>query len=505
MPRWWFTNRNLQSTITGSSTALATSDAGPITYDGPQAGPSPQDPQSIDAGFYEVVMQGANPYTLTNGMVLSGTVTVPVELGEIYGAPVSVSLQDYGEPIPSTAHEAPFARPVPALLLDTTRLTNGVHNISTYALFTDETYGYPIDAEETSPEVSIIVSNVVSYPYWAPYFGDTADQLLFTAQVACSNITWRLDIYDSQTNYVGTLTNSSPDGSIYVVWDLRDPNGILHTDSTFNFNLTAYSGGVPFSVSKPPPLYKLVDPWPGGFGGWVVVNQLAFPTLVGNEAYQTMADGVAEIPIGLGLANRPGGAGGSFPLRFAEGGANTYSEETNDWGNFRLALYHPGSRNLYYFGHGGPNGLGYNQADPAISISHADIATNVAPYAAYGTTNYHHYRFVFLDGCQTGSGPLSKAFGIPNEQHVANWWLDAGLRPNFFAGWKQEKFIGTWGGTVFYDHIHFVQHWVAEWGGGIGVAQAFNNASGYPDDQYVNYGNMKKNGYWDLAINGYNQ
>jgi hypothetical protein len=171
-----------------------------------------------NSGLYEVVMMGPNPCNLTNGQTLSGIIVVPVEAYEPAGSLDAMTLYCDETPVPSTAHVAPFEKPVPLLVLDTTQLANGPHNFSVLCEYRD--YGTLAVYEDTStPEISVVVSNAISFPNWLPFFGETGNAALIAAQCP-SNSDWYIDVYGDTNRYIGTMSGHTTDGSIYIPWDL---------------------------------------------------------------------------------------------------------------------------------------------------------------------------------------------------------------------------------------------------------------------------------------------
>jgi hypothetical protein len=147
-----------------------------------------------------------------------------------------------------------------------------------------------------------------------------------------------------------------------------------------------------------------------------------------------------------------------------------------DWQDFRNALYDPSSRNLVYFGHGGPNALGYNPANTNRFITAAEIASHLHTIPA-GQTNRHAFRFVLLDGCATATGNLPEAFGIIHKENVLGIdYYNASLRPFAFVGWTASKWIGVLQSSINYGHIYFIQnieYWLAT---GYGIKDAVDMA-----------------------------
>lgn len=204
-----------------------------------------------DPGFYEVVRDGVTLYGLTNGETVSGVWEFPVELATQDGQLQSVNFV-LDDAAPLTPHQPPFEVPVPYVLLDTTQITNGIHSLTVHAewLGSDGWTTYEAD----SIPVTVNVQNTISFPNWVGMFGDVGNTLEVYAQSSVFPATWYLDIYDSNTNYIGTMSgNLTTNGDIDVVWDGTGPDGSVHADNTFPMLLTVVAPNGAQSAAAVPP------------------------------------------------------------------------------------------------------------------------------------------------------------------------------------------------------------------------------------------------------------
>jgi hypothetical protein len=180
--------------------------------------------------------------------------------------------------------------------------------------------------------------------------------------------------------------------------------------------------------------------------------------------------------------------------------------ETSEWQTFNATIFLPAARNLVYFGHGGPNGLGYNQHNTNVSITVNQIA-NVLHTIPAGQTNAHKFRFVFLDGCSTGKGTLPEAFGILHKENVplADYG-NASVRPSCFCGWTSAKAVGfMMSGGINYDHVNFISHIQEDmllYGGTIG--QGYDYACSQPDVVSILTSQFKIFGCRDITFGAFN-
>ena len=170
--------------------------------------------------------------------------------------------------------------------------------------------------------------------------------------------------------------------------------------------------------------------------------------------------------------------------------------ETNEWYALNWTIFYPSVRNLVYFGHGSPSGIGYNQSNTNVSLTVTQI-TNILHTLPVGQTNKHSFRFVFLDGCSTAKGTLPEAFGILHKQSVPLWeYTAASMRPSVFCGWSSDKAAGfVISGAVNYDHINFITAIQTDMLlNGATIGDAYNYACSQPDvvtiltSQFMIYG-----------------
>jgi hypothetical protein len=385
------------------------------------------------------------------------------------------------------------------MTLNTTLMSNGVHQISASARW-DDTNGGLWEAD--SPPVSVTVSNEISFPNWMPNYGELGNTLLIRATSAHTNTDWTVYVYDSTGTYIGYFNGHTDDGDISIYWDF---DGTPYTNSpSFSFEIaTEY-------VDPPtPPLFKVTDPWSGP-GAWVAVEQHAWDGAIDHNKLYVELSGFIGAALGVNWPVLPSPQGqDEFGNWFAYGltfGAENPQGDT-DWQNFRNALYDPSSRNLVYFGHGGPNALGYNPANTNRFITAAEIASHLHTIPA-GQTNRHAFRFVFLDGCQTAKGNLPEAFGIIHRENVdLDDYTAASMRPSAFAGWNAEKWITFLDGSyINYDHVTFISAVQTQMLLGDGIHDAIQNAAHnwnvFFSFNWVNQ--MAVYGFWDLHFGQYN-
>jgi hypothetical protein len=117
-------------------------------------------------------------------------------------------------------------------------------------------------------------------------------------------------------------------------------------------------------------------------------------------------------------------------------------------------------RNFFYFGHGGPEHIGYTNLNLQISTPQLARMLNNNPFSK---TNAQPFRFVFLDGCQTSKGEFPQLFGIPKGTYTSAQFTAArGLRPRAFVGWPDLKVIGI-AGSLNQTHKNFIENFYTQW------------------------------------------
>jgi hypothetical protein len=406
---------------------------------------------------------------------------------------------------------APFNLPL-ALTVDTTQMSNGVHQISAsarwdvYSATNDEDDGGLAEAD--SPPVTVNVYNEISFPNWVPEFGELGNSLLIWANSAHTDADWYIDIYDSHYSYIGTFGGHTDDGNISGIWNLIGPYGEPHTnDNFFVFVVTTVFDDPESAYAVSPPIYKKLEQWSGA-GAWVAVEQHAWDGSIDRELLYEELAGFVGAAQNVGWQVSPPPYQGDYniaPHALNFGADNPQGDA--DWQAFRNALYDPHSRNLVYFGHGGPDGLGYNPANANRYITAAEIG-NVLHTIPAGQTNSHSFRFVFLDGCSTAKGTLPEAFGIFHKENVPGWeYADASLRYSAFVGWPKDKWIGILNGAyINYDHVNFITYIQGEMlgtgysGSPQAIKQAIINASNYPNLFGFSSSSLKVFGFWGLTF-----
>jgi hypothetical protein len=468
-----------------------------------------------DVGFYRVVRNGAHMFGVTNGAVWSGKVSVPLEVANPDGNVISIAIEAVdpntgnAAPIGNSQQIGPFNAPLSATV-DTTVMSNGVYNLQAYAHWEDGSGSG--EWEAISPPVSVTTSNEITFENFMPQFGDPNDvadfgatnySLVFNATSAHTNVNWTVDFYDSSSNYVGSVSGNSPDGNISFTWDLTDALGVAHTNDAF------FSSYISTDYIDPPAptFWKNSDPWTGP-GQWAIACQHVFETPYYNilptesdEIYNEMDEFVSR-------AGGNGGLSSSTPANQSDGSAYAINGGSVggavNWTAFRAAIYAPRTRNLVYFGHGGPTGLGWTSNNTSVFIPVTEIASRLGNMNG---TNGHAFRFAFIDACDTANGNLCSALGIMQKKDVRiETYTTARIRPGTYCGWPTAKWIAeVLGGSANHDHINYMTHLQHIWYFYPQTIQvAAIQAAGFNDAYGMLNNDLVINGYWNLLPTAYN-
>jgi hypothetical protein len=185
--------------------------------------------QASPPGFFRVVRNGVHCIGLTNGQVVSGTVTIPLEIAAPDGDPITGAvLQVEGNPAPGGA-ALQGANNLWTFTWDTTAIPNGIHQVTAAVIFGEDA----TDIEMTN-SLTVAITNVLSFPYYFTQEYGVGNEMWVYAQTIQPNIYWEVDVYASQTNYLGYFDDYSSDGSINFVWGLQtNQNFPPLTDTSF--------------------------------------------------------------------------------------------------------------------------------------------------------------------------------------------------------------------------------------------------------------------------------
>ncbi len=431
-----------------------------------------------ETGFYRVVRTGVHLVGITNGTVLSGTISLRFE----FGNPdtnrsidqVFLTDNDSDSTIPGSSFLNFTLNPLGSAsgVWDTLQGTNGIYALQLGALLDDGSVA-------TDTPITVTVSNVIYTPDpWnvggvAIYGGF---KTIFT------NGDWHLDIYDDQDTYLGYL-DGTIDADGYCNYpgipgpgfslDNTDGNGNQNPSTSYLMVMAARPETTPPSTHTSVTDKVFIEP------AW---NYYTRAVVCYEQIFQSWQPGADEVRLMVNAIwnveevfhqNRLG----TFVMPYEIQGSNEWAVVTNS-----SNLGWVGVSDFFYFGHGSSTKLG-SGAGLTLAAVQKLLANNFSdPLTA---TNRHPYRFVFLDGCNTADGDWPQAFGIPKKQgmSVADFTQKRGIRPRAFMGWNRKKVVGTGilsGGSLFPPHMEYIGKFWDWWGnggsGGRNVSDAIDQA-----------------------------
>ena len=166
-------------------------------------------------------------------------------------------------------------------------------------------------------------------------------------------------------------------------------------------------------------------------------------------------------------------------------------DDTNAWRTVFAVITNHNSRNLFYFGHGGANGIGgYPNPGNGYGISAKELmdGLNNQPflYMMVGgpRPNPHRYRFVYVSGCSTADGLLPFAFGVTNNRDPDLHPYSPGEgRPSAYLGFSGKVQVGVRNTGIYLHHPNYVAHLWTEWALN---GRTLDDARQHAYDDYVN-------------------
>ncbi|MEI7533078.1 MAG: hypothetical protein WCK57_01825 [Verrucomicrobiae bacterium] len=453
----------------------------------------PTQGEQPETGFYRVVRNGAHIFDMTNGMVLSGTVQMPIELSlDTTDAIAGITFYANGLPLIGASAEGEGYHWV--MTWDTSMMPNGDFDITAEVDFTSQP-----DVTNSLP-VTVTVNNAVSFPnYFTRNYGN---QMWIYAELTTPSADFQIDLYDQDTNYLGAFTGSTSDGIISFTWDLTDGNGYTFDSTNFTGVFTVTSTSMASGKMQPRAgnttstatnFWAKETRWGASWNNYYVVAYGPFDGgYAASKQLLTMLGGGEGVwggiihtlnDYGLGSYLSPGNVDQSTAFALSDGAART---------NLLNYLADPRFPNFYFFGHGSPSGIGGN--DPTSRITFNDIKNKLGNFLTSAKpADYHPYRFVFIDGCSAGAGNFCEAFGIPAMTVSTNFFTTAGVNSRAFVGFKAPKNFNP---EKWQWYSLMIGGLYADWLGGLTMQQCVNNAlagahtSGYlqMDSTVVIYG-----------------
>ncbi len=387
-------------------------------------------------GFYQVARDGVHIYGMTNGMVLSGQVPLPIEFGDVDTnrsvAEIFLSNNDSDDDIPgSTFPDFPLGAGIsPNGVWDTTQVTNGTYLLQVGAKMSDETL-------YMDNPVSVTVSNVM----WLPDSWNVGGQAIYVGvQTAFTNGTWHLDIYDDQNDYVGYLDGSLDTNGYCAYPGISGPGFSLNnTDGQGNQNpSTLYTMAMTVHPANTTPPYPtltntvLIEP------SWNISPTYAVTCYM--QVFNPIKEGYNEV---IQMMQAIWSVEQDFHPNVLGSGEIPFQVQTlGDWATVVSKLRDNANRDFIYFGHGSGTALGPDQTTSITTNEIENTLKNNSKNPLDGP-NRHPYRFVYMDGCETADGNWPQVFGIPKKAGMvtADFTNKRGIRPRAFFGWNRKKYF----------------------------------------------------------------
>jgi len=428
---------------------------------------------SPSCGFYRVVRYGPSLFGITNGMTLSGTVTVPIELGGTNSEVVGFTLYVDGGPAAMSQIETNSSGQWIATW-DTSSIANGSHIVNLEASYIVEDYATDGPLEGVSRTVTIDNGIIFPQPN-SVFFGDL---VWFYFETKWAAVDYQIDLFINTNTYIGSFTNYITNGVESFYW-YPEGDGFTNDQFRCEFYVQEHSGTGPGGNG------------PAGAGGsaqntnrWLskeanysdpgcMVVAWASPTgspTIDLRAEKMVRNGVLNVaPYNFNPPNDPN----SLAVQLTAGNKATILGHFGD----------PDYRYCYIFSHGDQNSFGPFMNPPA-TISRLEIikATTNWLYATPPVV-WHPFKFVWIDGCETAKGKMCEAFGIPVGQYD-NLYFNTPTGVNRHS----RAFLGAYENyTYSYNNMDTIRanmlaNFWADWVANKPLWQCASNAAAYPND-----------------------
>ena len=470
-PLPWEASTVTQRSASGSFSSLNGENGGSANAE--STGPA------VGQGFYRVVRTGPHFWGITNGMVISGKLTMPIEIGvdsteRLSGLQIYTGTDpDVHIPIQGIEFLEPDGE-MPTAYWDTTLMPNGTFPIHFNVSVSVGSGSYIVE----SAAVTVTVSNQV----WFPDPWNVAGFYFpVTAQSIHTNGTWHIDFYKSPlatgaTNYVTTLSGTidgngflSYQGYPSIFLNLTDQSGNQLPNRWYELVVFTQPSGASQQAAGPGTTNRVwVEPvWPTN--SYRTQFGIGYMPVFGNPVGGNVSAGVLQAlvqAIYTAAETRPNGLG-VHPLSGSSQAPLELLNQTSFTTLLTSVLRDDDVRNFYYFGHGGPTSYGAGAASGYTSISDLKFVlgnnfTNPL-LGTNGAPTPHPYRFVYIDGCKTADGNLCKAFGIPKIMNMStNDFINRGMRYRAYMGWTGYLVTGI-GNNIDQQYVAFMEHFYDGW------------------------------------------
>ena len=333
--------------------------------------------------------------------------------------------------------------------LDTQLFTNGVHNLDVVVRTVLLTTNFLEFANVASATVTF--SNFLTSVDNGPFFSGGSTILKF-ATIGTAD--YALKIYDGSNVLRRTITGSTGGGVFPVSWDRRDGGGTLLPDEVpYTFEMTATPTGNGYSVSAAAAAASTVKitsfaegTFNAGFAHLIYCKRGFFYGQYEQTDQELMdrlhANIYAADLFGPDPADTRGVLNNQVFLW------QTDSQKTN----ILNTIQRKDVGHVFYVGHGSPDQIGAGHDTTfTVLISNNDIQGRLTNSYNIVTGVYNFKnpkRYVELDGCNTSTGFLPLAFGIPKFSTDRR----PGIARRSYFGWNNLITYG-WYATEYQRHV----------------------------------------------------
>lgn len=147
-----------------------------------------------------------------------------------------------------------------------------------------------------------------------------------------------------------------------------------------------------------------------------------------------------------------------------------------DWATLTNTLKADDCRNFYYWGHGSSTGIGFSQNNTIYGLRAWQVGGALGNVLAPNSIEIRHaFRFVWLDGCNTGSKSSlwPRTFGITPVQLDAADFATIGAARRAFLGWNEYLTTTAFDNSRFTFAENFFENWISA---GQNLKTALDNA-----------------------------
>jgi len=353
--------------------------------------------------------------------------------------------------------------------------SNGVHTVTVQA--TDD--GFDQSQGIATSTISVNVQNNITFT-WYEAFTST---LPIQATLAYQNASYTIQIKDASLNLLKTLTGSTANGVINTSWDGTNSNGVQVADDSLYFITLS-------TTPTPGPALAAIPPPSGGdtitAGAFYERQFTTAQTILAREKLANIQwDPVSQSKcdaINTSISGSPS-------HQDIYGGGTQKMITASDWQNLLTAFKATSTRNtqFYFTGHANGTAIGLGPGLQSIDVEVAlnnlyyiDAVTHL-PVASFKFP----YKFVFIDGCLSGTGDWMRSFAINNSMDYST----VGRKNRAFLGWGslQVEWFFTTSNGYYQFATKFWDDWVSDDTVPLTTAinTAFTQASGVDPNKLV--------------------